>query len=76
VQCLMGFREPIVMISQGSRPKVGELAQRIVDRKVPGWWRARYMVRRQIFDLTLVRLGHGSSGSKALSEFAALRGGF
>jgi hypothetical protein len=77
MQRLMGFREQIVMIGKRSRPKVGKLAQCVVYRGVTGWPRTRARVRRQIVDLPLVRLSHCSSGSKAaLSELAAVRGGF
>ena len=74
MQRLMGFREPIVMIGKRSRPKVGKLAQRVVDRRMTGRRRARSRVRCRIFDLPLVHLGHCSSGSKALSEVAAVGG--
>jgi hypothetical protein len=71
----MGLREPIVMIGKRSRAEVGKRAQRFVDRCVPRQRRAGSRVVRQVIDLPLVRLDH-SSGSDALSELAALRGGF
>jgi hypothetical protein len=76
MQSLMGFREPIVMIGKRRRVKVGKPAQRVVDRGVPGGWRAGSRVRCQIVDLPLVQLGHCSSGTEAFSDVAALRGGF
>ena len=76
MQRLMGFREPIMVIGKRSRPKVGELAQRVVDDRVISRRRARSRVRCQIFELPLVRLGHCSPGSKALSALAAVCGGF
>jgi hypothetical protein len=71
----MGLREPIVMIGKRSRAQVGKPAQRFVDRCVPRQRRAGSRVVRRSIDLPLIWLGH-SSGSDALSELAALRGGF
>ena len=63
------------MIGKRSRTQVGKPAQRFVDRRVPRQRRAGSRVVRHIIELTLVRLDH-SSGSDALPELAALRGGF